>query len=235
MSEAPTYTLYSYFRSSASFRVRAALRLKGIAYRYEPVHLVAGGGEHLLPAYRALNPMAELPTLVVHGPDGAPIAVLAQSVAILEYLEEAHPEPALLPKDPFGRARVRQIVECVNSSIQPYQNLKLLRKLAADYGNDQAKNDAWARHFVSRGFDGLEPLVAAVAGRYAYGDTPTLADVALVPQVFNARRFGVDLAAYPTLARVADAAMALEAFRGAAPEAQPDAPLAPVSTGAPGR
>ncbi|MFO0749436.1 MAG: maleylacetoacetate isomerase [Myxococcota bacterium] len=219
-----SYTLYSYFRSSASFRVRAALRLKGIAYRYEPVHLLEGGGQHLQAAYRALNPMAELPTLVVHADDGSAIAALAQSVAILEYLEEVHPEPALLPRDALGRARVRQIVECVNSSIQPYQNLKLLRKLVADYGNDQAKNDAWARHFVSRGFDGLELLVASVAGRHAFGDSPTLADVALVPQVFNARRFGVDMDAYPTIARVTEAAMALEAFRGAHPDAQPDAP-----------
>lgn len=222
----PTYTLYSYFRSSASFRVRAALALKGIAYRYEPVHLLEGGGQHLQPAYRALNPMAELPTLVVHGPDGAPVAALAQSVAILEYLEEVHPEPALLPRDPIARARVRQIVESVNSSIQPYQNLKLFRKLAADYGNDQAKNDAWGRHFVSKGFDGLELLVAAGAGKHAFGDTPTLADVALVPQVFNARRFGVDMTAYPTIARVTEAALALDAFRGAQPDAQPDAPPA---------
>jgi len=218
------YTLYSYFRSSASFRVRIALGLKGLDYTYTPVHLVKGGGEHLLPAYRALNPMAELPCLVVHDDAGRATAALAQSVAILEYLEEVHPEPPLLPRAPLERARVRQIVEGVNSSIQPYQNLNVLRKLDADLGADEARNQAWARHYIRRGFDGLEPLVQASAGRFAFGDTPTFADCLLVPQMFNARRFGVDLAAYPTIVRVTDEAMRLPAFQAARPEAQPDHP-----------
>ncbi len=219
-----SYILYSYFRSSASYRVRLALEVKGLAYEYRAVNLVRDGGEHLQPSYRALNPMGELPCLGVLGDDGAPRAMLGQSVAILEYLEEVHPTPALLPADPLARARVRQIVECVNSSIQPYQNLNLLRKLNADFGPDQARNDAWARHYIARGFDGLELLVAASAGTYTFGDDVTLADCALVPQVFNARRFGIDLAAYPTIARVSDAAMALPAFQRAAPEVQPDTP-----------
>lgn len=214
----PRYTLYSYFRSSASWRVRSALALKGVPYTYAPIHLLEGGGQQFGATYRALNPMSELPALAIHEGDHL-VAVLAQSVAILEYLEEQHPEPALLPPDPIGRARVRQLVECVNSSIQPVQNLKVLLKVEQDFGADKL---AWGRFWIERGFDGLEQLVAASAGAHAYGDSVTLADVAIVPQVFNARRFQCDMARYPTLARVAAAAEALDAFRAAAPDQQPD-------------
>jgi len=218
-----SYILYSYYRSSASYRVRIALAVKGVEYEYVPVHLLDGGGQHLLPEYRALNPLGELPALVVPRADGSR-AVLGQSVAILEYLEEVHPEPALMPRDAIERARVRQLVEGVNSSIQPYQNLNLLRKLTADFGPDTARNEAWVRHYIGRGFAGLEALLVQSAGTHALGDTLTLADVMLVPQVYNARRFALDLAPYPTIVRVTDAANALPAFRAAAPEAQPDAP-----------
>lgn len=219
----PRYTLYSYFRSSASYRVRIALAFKGLDYGYLPVHLLEGGGQQYGEAYKALNPMSELPCLVVEE-EGRPPVALAQSVAILEYLEETHPSPALLPADPVGRARVRQLVEVVNSSIQPIQNLKVMRRLTARFGTEREENIAWARYWIDRGFEGLEALLVVGAGEHAHGDQPTLADVALVPQVYNARRFGVDMARFPTIARVASSAEALEAFKAAAPGAQPDAP-----------
>ena len=217
------YTLHGYWRSSATFRVRAALELKVIAYRYQPVHLVKDGGEQLGEAYRALNPLAEVPTLTWTTAAGENVA-LAQSVAILEYLEETHRDVPLLPADAIGRARVRQLVEGVNSGIHPLQNLKVMKRLSASFAADQAANEAWARHWIERGFTGLEVLVARWGGRHAFGDTPTLADCALVPQMYNARRYGVDMAPFPRLSAVWDAAMALPPFLRAAPEAQPDAP-----------
>ena len=220
---ATRYTLYSYFRSSASYRVRIALQYKGLAYDYAPVHLLADGGQQYAADYRAVNPMSELPSLVVRDAAGGAVT-LAQSVAILEYLEETCPEPPLLPRDALGRARVRQLVEVVNSSIQPIQNLKVLKKLGDDFALDRAGQVAWGRYWVERGFGGLEGLLARVAGEHACGDAVTLADVVLVPQVYNARRFGMDLASFPTISRVAAAAEALPAFRAAHPDAQPDAP-----------
>lgn len=217
------YTLYSYFRSSASYRVRIALGLKGVAYDYVPIHLLEGGGQQFSAGYRALNPMSELPTLVVRDAAGGE-AALAQSVAILEYLEEAHPEPPLLPSDAVSRARVRQLVEAVNSSIQPIQNLKVMKRLGESYGVDREGQWAWARYWIARGFEGLEGLLSRVAGAHAFGDAVTLADVLLVPQVYNARRFGCDLTPFPTITRVVAAAEALPAFAAAHPDAQPDTP-----------
>lgn len=219
----PRYTLHGYFRSSCSFRVRIALALKGIPYDHVPVHLIRDGGEQHTPAYRRLNPVGEVPALEIQSGDTAP-AVLAQSVAILEYLEEVHPEPPLLPDAPIARAQVRQLVEVVNSSIQPVQNLKVMGLLSEDFGTDRAANFAWAGRWIDRHFEGLEILVQRLAGRHAFGDQVTLADVAIVPQVFNAHRFGVDMGRFPVLTRVDEAAMALDAFRLAAPDAQPDAP-----------
>jgi maleylacetoacetate isomerase len=222
------YRLYGYFRSSATYRVRVALRLKGLAFDIEPIHLVKDGGQQYSDVYQALNPMGEVPALAVHPSgdttDGTPTAVLAQSVAVLEFLEESHPTPALLPSDPVDRAKVRQLVECVNSSIQPVQNLKVLRRLTEVHGLDVPTRTAWGKYWIDRGFAGLEQLVAASAGTYAFGDSVTLADVVLVPQVYNAERFGCDMALYPTIARVAAAARALEAFKAGAPEVQPDTP-----------
>ncbi|MCA9514906.1 MAG: maleylacetoacetate isomerase [Myxococcales bacterium] len=217
------YQLYSYFRSSASYRVRTALYWKGIRFDYHPVNLVADGGQQFSDGYRALNPMSELPTLVVTRPDGAEVA-LAQSVAILEYLEEAHPERPLLPADPVDRARVRQLVQIVNSSIQPLQNLKVLKRLAHEHGLDKAGTDGWSRHWIERGFEGLEAILADVAGTYAFGDEVTLADLMIVPQVYNAHRFACEMARFPTIARVAAAAGELDAFRRAHPSGQPDTP-----------
>lgn len=224
---ATPYKLYSYWRSSASYRVRIALELKGLAYEIRPVHLVKDGGEQLRDDYRKKNPMAEVPTLEV--PDGDGVAWLAQSVAILEYLEEVHPEVRLMPKDALGRARVRQLVELVNSGIHPLQNLKVNKHLSATFGTDQAANEAWMKHWIGRGFDALEVLVAGHGGPFAYGERPTLADCAAVPQMYNARRYGLDLSAWPALARVWETANALPAFARAAPEAQPDAPEAAAS------
>lgn len=217
MSTAPL-RLHGYWRSSASWRVRIALAHKGVAYEYVPVHLVRGGGEHRGAAYRALNPMAQVPTLEL--PSGA---ALAQSVAILEYLEEAHPLPALLPTDPLARAQVRQLVEVVNSAIHPLQNLGTLQELGARFGAERPATLAWAAHWIARGFAGLEVLLGARAGCHAVGDDVTLADVLIVPQVYNARRFGVDLQPFPRIRAVDAAAMALDAFQTSSPERQPDA------------
>ncbi|HWP94551.1 MAG TPA: maleylacetoacetate isomerase [Gammaproteobacteria bacterium] len=211
--------LYTYFRSSASYRVRIALNLKGIAAEYRFVHLVRDGGEQHKPEYRRLNPQGRVPALVVDG------RTLTQSLAIIEYLEETHPEPALLPGDPLGRARVRALAHTVASDIQPLGNLAVLQYLERELGIDQARREAWARHWIAQGFTALETLLAGDerTGRFCHGDAPTLADVCLVPQMFNARRMGLDLTPYPTLVRIDAECRKLEAFARAAPENQPDA------------
>ncbi|AJK47785.1 maleylacetoacetate isomerase [Burkholderia plantarii] len=211
--------LYGYFRSSASYRVRIALHLKGLPFDYRAVHMLRGGGEQLRDDYRALNPDALVPTLV----DGD--TTLQQSLAIIEYLDEIAPEPPLLPRAPAERACVRAIALQITCEIHPLDNLRVLRYLKRTLGvADEAKN-AWYRHWITKGFATLETRLAndPRTGRLAYGNTPTLADCCLIPQLYNARRFGVDLAPYPTLVRIHDHAMTLDAFRAAAPEAQPDA------------
>ena len=223
MAEMANYTLYGYFRSSTSYRVRIALALKGIPYESRSVHLLNDGGEQYAEAYRHLNPMGEVPTLCIHDDDGQLMTTMSQSVAIMEYLEECHPEPALLPASAELRARVRQVVEVINSSIHPIQNIKVMKRLSAEFGTEREDNFRWAAYWIDRGFIGLEALMQRTAGLYAVGDSVTLADVALVPQVFNARRFGVDMDQFPTLVRIDDKARALEAFKHAAPEHQPDA------------
>ncbi|MET0937012.1 MAG: maleylacetoacetate isomerase [Luteibacter sp.] len=211
--------LYTYWRSSAAYRVRIALNLKGLTYEARPVHLVNDGGEHLKDAYRAISPQAQLPTLI----DGD--RTIRQSMAILEYLDETRPEVPLMPADPAGRARVRELMQAVATDIHPLGNLRVLKAIEADFGADQAAKEDWSRRWIKRGFDGVEALLAeGPAGRFSYGDTPTLADCCLVPQFYNAVRWGVDLAPYPNIRRIVEACQALEAFREAAPEAQPDAP-----------
>ncbi len=216
-------TLFSYFRSSASYRVRIALGWKGLDYTYRAVNLIEDGGQHRKESYLQYNPMAELPTLWVERA-GAPGFAVAQSTAILEYLEECYPHPALLPNAPEDRARVRQIMQIVNSSIQPIQNLKVMQQLQAQFGVTREQTLAWSKYWIERGFEGLERLLAQTAGAYAVGEHVTLADVLIVPQTYNAHRFGVNMADYPTIARVSSAAGALDAFRKAAPDAQPDTP-----------
>ncbi|MEF9943329.1 MAG: maleylacetoacetate isomerase [Burkholderiaceae bacterium] len=209
--------LHNYFRSSASFRVRIALNFKGLDYQTWPTHLLRGGGEQLGPAFRALNPAALVPVLE----DGS--RVLTQSIAIIEYLEELHPEPALLPRDPWARAQVRALALAVACEIHPLNNLRVLQYLGREMNASDEQKRAWARHWIETGFAQLDAMLAPVAGRYAVGDAISLADVLLVPQVFNARRFDCRLDTVPRVMRVFDACMALPAFIAAQPARQPDA------------
>ena len=211
--------LYSYFRSSASYRVRIALNLKNLPYEYLPVHLLRDGGEQFKPEYRELNHDAIVPTLV----DGD--HVITQSLAIIEYLEETHPEPPLLPSKPVDRAYVRSIVQQLACEIHPLNNLRVLKYLKRSVGvNDEVK-DAWYRHWISSGFAALEEYLVADgrAGKLCLGDTPTIADICLVPQVLNANRFNVDMSPYPTIRRICEHANTLDAFARAEPGVQPDA------------
>jgi maleylacetoacetate isomerase/maleylpyruvate isomerase len=206
--------LYTYFRSSAAFRVRIALNLKGLAY--EPLFVHLAKGEHRKPEYAAVNPQALLPTLVLD--DGAR---LTQSLAIMEYLEEKHPLPALLPKDALGRARVRSLANLVASEIHPLNNLRTLQHLRRALGQTEDQVNAWYRHWVA---DGLAKLEADLKNDpFCYGDSPTLADCCLVPQIFNAQRYQCDLAPYPRTMRIFERCMSLEAFDRAQPARQPDA------------
>ena len=205
--------LFNYWRSSASWRVRIGLNLKGVAYEYVPVHLTRDGGEQNDVAYRELNPMAQVPALVLD--DGA---VLFQSIAILEWLEETWPEPPLLPSDPIERARARAIAEIVNSGIQPMQNLAVTHAVKS-MGGDV---DAWLRRFVGHGLEAIESAAATTRGRFLVGDHPSFADICLVPQLASARRFGVSVDGLDGLLAVEAACNDLAAFRDAHPDRQPD-------------
>ena len=209
-------TLYSYFRSSAAFRVRIALNLKGIAYQTLPIHLIKDGGRHRQAEYRAVNPHMRVPALVA--PDGK---VLFQSLAIIEYLDEIAPEPPLLPKDPIARAHVRGLADIVACDIHPMNNLGSLRYLKHELHQEQPAIDAWYHHWVIDGFTALETLVQA--SPYAFGPEVTLADVFLIPQVANARRLKVPLDAFPKIVGIEEACLKLSAFDRARPENQPDA------------
>ncbi|MGA2892062.1 MAG: maleylacetoacetate isomerase [Xanthobacteraceae bacterium] len=208
--------LYSYFRSSAACRVRIALNLKGIAFETLPIHLIKDGGHNKRPEFRAVNPQMRVPVLVT--PAGN---VLIQSMAIIEYLEETHPEPALLPKDPIDRAKVRGLAELIACDIHPLNNTSPLRYLKHAMGQEQSAIDAWYHHWVIEGFEALEALITP--GPYACGHQVTLADVCLVPQVNNARRLKVPLDKFPKILGVDQACLALAAFDRARPENQPDA------------
>ncbi|HVU50148.1 MAG TPA: maleylacetoacetate isomerase [Polyangia bacterium] len=213
--------LYTYWRSTSAWRVRIALAWKGLAYEAVPVHLLEGGGRQHGDDFRALNASEQVPLLVLDeaGPDGRP-GRLAQSMAILEYLEEAHPAPPLLPRGPFLRARARQLAQIAISGIQPHHNLATLQQVKAAGGDDAA----WARHFLERGLASLERTAAETAGAFLVGDAVSFADVCLAPQLYAARRYAVELAPYPTLTRVDAACAALPAFQTAHADAQPDAP-----------
>jgi maleylacetoacetate isomerase len=216
-------TLHGYFRSSASFRVRIALNLKGIPYDQAPVHLVRNGGEQLQPSYRAINPDGLVPALTIA--DGDQSTVLTQSLAIIEYLDELHPAPALLPASAPDRAFVRSVALQIACEIHPVANLRVLKYLTGELRASETQKLAWYRHWIDLGFASLEERLASDArvGRFVFGDQPTLADICLVPQVWNARRFEIPLNAYPTIVRLADHAMAHPAFAAAEPARQPDA------------
>jgi maleylacetoacetate isomerase len=215
--------LYSYFRSSASYRVRIALALKGLAYEYEPVHLVKS--EHLAPAYREVAPAQLVPALVLDGVDGAPGATLTQSLAIIEYLDETVEAPPLLPKDALGRARVRALALDIACEIHPIDNLRVLRYLQGEMKVSADDKDRWYRHWVETGLEIVERQLAGhpSTGRFCHGDVPGLADCCLVPQIFNAKRMDCRLDHVPTVMRIFDACMTEPAFGATQPSACPDA------------
>jgi len=207
--------LYTYFRSSAAFRVRIALNLKGL--KYQPVFVHLAKGEHRAAEFASINAQALLPTLELD--DGTR---LNQSLAIIEYLDEKHPQPPLVPKESLARARVRSLSYLVASEIHPLNNLRVLQHLKR-LGQTQEQIDTWYRYWIADGLAKLEAELKGKAGRFCHGDAPTMADCCLVPQIFNAKRFNSDLAPYPTTMRVFEACMTLEAFERAQPSKQPDA------------
>jgi maleylpyruvate isomerase len=210
--------LYTYFRSSAAYRVRIALNLKGLAYHAIPVHLLKNGGEQLQPAYRNINPLSLLPTLDDDG------VIVTQSLAIIEYLDEKYPSTSLLPNDAEERARVRSLALTIACDIHPLGNLRVLKQLEQEFQMSPEAKLRWLGHWMQTGFAALETSLAADhrTGGFCHGDTPSLADCCLVPQIFSARRFGVDLTPYPTLTRIDAACAELPAFAAAHPAQQPD-------------
>lgn len=211
--------LYTYWRSSAAYRVRIALNLKKLRHELIPVNLVRGGGEQHRPEYLELNPQGLVPTLM----DGE--RVLRQSLAILEYLDEVYPEPPLLPATPRDRARVRSIADMIACDIHPLNNLRVLQFLEKEMGQGDNARKNWYDYWLEQGLAAVESLLAdhPSTGIFCEGDEPTFADICLVPQVYNARRFDLDMNLYPTIARIEEACLSLPEFADAAPENQPDA------------
>lgn len=211
--------LYTYFRSSAAYRVRIALNLKQLKYDAIPVHLLRGGGEHLQEQYRAINPSGLVPAFQDE------FITLTQSMAILEYLEDAHPLVPIMPKDATERARVRELAQIIACDIHPVNNLRVLRYLVNELGLPEEKKLEWYRHWLVSGLEVLEKHLARdpSAGPLCHGHTPTIADCCLVPQVFNAQRHGVDVSTYPNIARINAQCIEIPAFMAAHPSNQPDA------------
>jgi maleylpyruvate isomerase len=212
-----TFRLHSFFRSSTSFRVRAALNLKGIAF--DQATYALRKGEQRSPVYLAVNPQGLVPSLET--PEG----ILTQSLAIIEWLDEVYPEPPLLPRDPWGRARVRSLAQITALDIHPINNLRVLQYLGKTFGADEAQQAEWFRHWVGEAFRALEARLThePETGQFCHGDTPGLADLCLAAQVINNSRFAVDMSPYPTIQRIHDTCMALPSFEAAAPTKQPDA------------
>jgi len=219
MSSTPDLTLHDYWRSSACYRVRIALNLKGLGYAQTPVHLVRGGGEQHSPGHVALNPQEAVPVLV----DGK--RVIRQSLAIIEYLEEAYGGTPLLPQQPRDRAHVRGLAQLIACDVHPLNNLRVMQYLEHRLGVDPDVRTTWIRHWIETGFRAFETLLAgdAATGAFCHGDAPGLADACLVPQVYNAVRYGVDLSPYPTIRAINERCLQLDAFDAARPERQPDA------------
>ncbi|MBZ3888172.1 Maleylacetoacetate isomerase [Sciurus carolinensis] len=212
MTESGKPILYSYFRSSCSWRVRIALALKGIDYEIIPINLIKDGGQQFSKEFQAVNPMKQVPALKIDG------VTIGQSLAIIEYLEETRPTPPLLPQDPKKRASVRMISDLIASGIQPLQNLSALKQV------EQENQLPVAQKAIISGFDALEQILQSTAGKYCVGDQVSMADLCLAPQVANAERFKVDLAPYPIISRINKALLALEAFQVSHPRRQPDTP-----------
>jgi maleylacetoacetate isomerase len=210
-------TLYTYFRSSAAYRVRIAMNLKGVAYEPRFVHLVRDGGQQKRADYLALNPQGLVPALV-DGPD-----VITQSLAIMEYIDETKSGPKLLPGDAIARAKIRAFALAVACDIHPLNNLRVLNYLRGTYSADKTAVEAWISTWITSGLEALEAMLPGGSGPYCFGDTPTLADACLVPQIFGARRFNCDLSRVPRLVAIDKACGELDAFKRAAPENQPDA------------
>ena len=220
-----TLRLYSYWRSSAAYRVRIALNLKGLPYEIVPVHLVQGGGEQHADGFRELNPQELVPVLR----DGH--RIVRQSMAIIEYLDETWPDPPLLPATARDRARVRGLAQAIACDIHPLNNLRVLQFFEHTWNVPQPERELWVRHWIQSGFAAYEAMLVDTpsTGTFCDGDVPTMADLCLVPQVYNAERFGVDMAPYPTIRRINEECLALPAFEAARPENQPDAPGAAAS------
>ncbi|KAM9982342.1 hypothetical protein ACTFIZ_006882 [Dictyostelium cf. discoideum] len=208
--------LYSYWRSSCSWRVRVALAYKKIKYEYKAIHLLKDGGQQKSDEYSKINPMKAIPTLEIDG------HIIGQSLAILEYLEETHPENPLMPKGSYERAIARQMMQIIGSDIQPLQNLKVLG-LIAQYSGDDAKKAEWARTVITNGFNGLEKLLEKHSGKFCVGDSVSFADLCLPAQVYNANRFNVDMTQYPNITRVNQHLLTIPEFIEALPQNQPDA------------
>lgn len=212
------FILYSYFRSSASFRVRIALNYKGIPYEYRAVHLLNNGGEQHSEHYRKLNPSGDVPTLI-HKEQ-----VIGQSMAIIDYLDHVHPERALFPREMHHRALVMQACEIINSGIQPVHNLRVLQALSKNFGADDKQKDAWVVQWIEYGSKALEAFLKPHAGHFAFGDMFTAADCFAVPHFFNMDRYKISIEPYPTLKRIKESSLKLEPVQNAAPDRQPDFP-----------
>lgn len=210
--------LYNYFRSSTSYRVRIALHCKNLLFDYKPVHLLNEGGEQNKAAYAQLNPLKEVPTLVHKGKS------LGQSMAIIEYLDEVFPKPLLFPQDPLLKAQVRQFCENINSFMHPLGNLKVLQYLESKHAYSTTDKEAWVQHWLKKGFEALESAAEKTHGKYCFGDEITAADLFLVPQIFTAERFKVDLNPYVTLSKINQQALELDFFQKAHPSKQIDTP-----------
>lgn len=210
--------LYGYWRSSAAYRVRIAIHLKGLEFDYFPVNLVREGGEHRLPEYAQLNPQKLVPALELDNGK-----VLTQSLAIIEYLDEIFPEVPLLPENPELRAQVRGFAQVIACDVHPLNNLRVLEVLQRDFNMTEAQKMVWIERWIHDGFAALEAMIQETHGTFCFGDTVTLADVFLVPQMYNARRFNIELSRYPLLCAIDRACVGLEAFQRASPEQQPDA------------